>query len=154
MFWWFSPQVNKQVVVFTVCCCLIANSWAHCDRTGTSVIDWHLPNREGQTAVTPKYGHNHRARQSVLSGANVWGEDVSPPVCSLISLPHQHVPMLNYLSLWGISTQGGFILMTHRGLRLHPEAEHGYPPLSFPFSYNFPSLILLLYTHQNSISDV
>lgn len=121
MYWWFSPQVNEQVVVFMVCCCLIANSWARRDRTGTSVIDWHLPNREAQTAVTPKYGHDLRVRQSELSGANVWGDDVSPPVCSLISLPHQHVPMLNYLSLWGISTQGGFVLMTQKGLRLHPE---------------------------------
>lgn len=116
-------------MVFTVCCCLIANSWARRDRTGTSVIDWHLPTCEAQTAVTPRYGHDHRVRQSELSGANMWGVDVSPPVCSLISLRHQHVPMLNYLSLWGISTQGGYILMTEA-------CDHGYPPITSIISYS------------------
>lgn len=137
MFWWFSPQVNKQVVALTVCSCLIANSWARRDRTGTSIINWHLPPSEAQTAVPPRYGHDHRVRQTELSGANVWGGDVSPPVCSLISLAHQLVPALNYLSLWGISTQGGFILMTPRGQRPLPEVRLSFSSFpSFSFAYS------------------
>lgn len=50
------PQVIKRVVAFTVCRCLIANSWMRRHRAGTSIIDWHLPPGESATAVTPRYG--------------------------------------------------------------------------------------------------